>query len=297
MTNLAHPARLLLLLCLALSFAACSQFKRGAVSEEKDPYFIQGKNRATSMDWDGAVESFTRALQSNPTNAAAHFELGFLFDHHKKDPAAAIYHYERHLALRTNSAMATVIKDQIVACKRALAKEVYLAVAPRDLQLDLERALQTNAILEARIASLQKELAAKPAVVTNVVTNLVQVQMPQFDPRNTRRLTQPAEILQSPAAQIAPEPAEPEARPAPAQPRSSSPAAAASPRPDRRQSPRAAASAAPSQAARKSHTVRPGDTLDVIARRYGVSVSALKAANPSARSGARSGQKLVIPER
>jgi LysM repeat protein len=43
--------------------------------------------------------------------------------------------------------------------------------------------------------------------------------------------------------------------------------------------------------------VRPGDTLEVVARRYGVSVSALKAANPGARRGARSGQQLVIPER
>src|SRR5688500_16611326 len=85
MTKCAPSGRLFLLLLLAISFAGCSQYMRGTVSEEKDPHFLEGKKRAASMDWDGAIESFERALQSNPTNAAAHFELGVLFDQRKND--------------------------------------------------------------------------------------------------------------------------------------------------------------------------------------------------------------------
>lgn len=306
MMRCAPAARLfsfVLLLCAAIFLTGCSQFKRGAVSEEKDPHYLQGQNRNKSMDWDGAIESFNRALQSNPTNAAAHFELGVLYDHRKKEPAAAIHHYQEHLKLRTNSPMADVVKQQIIACKRELAKEVLYAVAPRDLQLDLERQIQTNALLEKRIEGLQIELSRRPQYVTNYVTNLVQVQMPTFNPRNSSRLTQPAEIMQAPAGDpvLETEPPEAVVRPAAtlAQER---PAAVQSraPRSQRQESPRAASSTPPPSGPRKaqgSHTVRPGDTMEVIARRYGVSVAALKAANPAAKSGARSGQKLVIPER
>ncbi|MCD0162514.1 LysM peptidoglycan-binding domain-containing protein [Deinococcus sp. 6YEL10] len=58
----------------------------------------------------------------------------------------------------------------------------------------------------------------------------------------------------------------------------------------------AAAPAAATSAARR-HTVKRGDTLSLIARRYGVSVSALKAGNSLSSSVIRTGQILKIPAR
>lgn len=296
MTKCAPWWRLFLLLLLSFSFAGCSPFKRGTVSEEKDPHFLEGKKRASSMDWDGAIESFERALQSNPKNAAAHFELGVLYDQRKNDFGAAIYHYQRHLKLRPDSPMAEMAKTYIVACQRELAKSVLFALVPRDMQQELERYNQTNTLLKQQIAALQSELARRPRYITNYVTNLVQI--PQFTGRDSR-LTQPATLVspeeleraQAPIAQAPP------------------PAAVVQPRAQERRNlaghqqtrPRGASNArSPANAAaapRKVHRVRPGDTLERIARLHGVSVAALKAANPAARKGARAGQQIIIPSR
>src|SRR4051812_15339058 len=114
MTIGAPSWRRFLFLLLAFSLTGCSQFKRSSLEEEKDPYYLEGKKRVNAMDWDGAIESFERALQSNPRNAAAHLELGILYDRRKNDYGAAIFHYERHLAFRTNSPMAEVVRQNII---------------------------------------------------------------------------------------------------------------------------------------------------------------------------------------
>src|SRR5580765_4414449 len=124
MTGCAPKRRLFLFLSLTFFFAACSQMRRGSVDEEKEPQFMEGQKRVKRMDYDGAIESFERALQANPNNASAHFELGVLYDQKKSDFAAAIHHYQRHLMLRTNSPMAELVKQNIIGCTRELSKSV-----------------------------------------------------------------------------------------------------------------------------------------------------------------------------
>ena len=110
MTECAPKWRLILFLVAGFFLASCSQMRRASVDEEKEPQFLDGQKRERRMDYDGAIESFEKALQANPRNAAAHFELGVLYDQKKNDYGAAIYHYERHLQLRTNSPMAELVK-------------------------------------------------------------------------------------------------------------------------------------------------------------------------------------------
>ena len=51
------------------------------------------------MDYQGAIQAFEESLEANPHSAAAHFELGWLYDEKESDPAAAIYHYQQYLKL------------------------------------------------------------------------------------------------------------------------------------------------------------------------------------------------------
>jgi LysM repeat protein len=253
------------------------------------------------MDWEGAIESFERALQANPNNASAHLELGVLYDQKNSDFAAAIYHYQRHLTLRTNSPMADVVKQNITACTRELAKTVQYAVVTREVQRDLERYAQTNSLLRKRIEFLEAELSRRPQYITNNVTNFVT--LPPADPRGSRltQPTQPVAMVSSldppdsepPRASRSRENGEenaartsgPIARQVNAQPsrRESRPAPS-------REEPRARSQS------RTVHTVRPGQTLASLAAHYGVSLGELKAANPSAARGVRAGQKIVIPK-
>ena len=256
---------------------------------------MEGQKRVKRMDYDGAIQSFERALQANPNNASAHFELGVLYDQKKNDFISAIYHYHKHLTLRTNSSVAEMAKQKIIDCTRELGKTVLYAVVTRDVQRDLERLAQTNSLLKARVEFLDAELLRRPQYITNNFTNFVGVPIEQ---RGSSRLTQPTQLV-SPSAsseRSAPEPGtRTESPQVAAKPSSTKPSSTRrpSPMPERRAPEPVVSQPA---ATRSVHTVRPGETLASLASRYGVSLQALKAANPGAAGGVRSGQKINIPK-
>jgi tetratricopeptide (TPR) repeat protein len=253
------------------------------------------------MDYDGAIESFERALQANPANAAAHLELGLLYEERKNDYVAAIYHYQRHLTYRTNSTLAEMVKSRIAACTREVARNVSFAVLTKEVQSELERMARTNSMLREKVENLQSELARRPQYITNYVTNFVTV--PTFEQRSASRIiTAPtvpapspeprerADREEEPAPAPRSNPREPEARKQ-ASRHSGSPATT---RPNRAE-PAVRTQPAASAQIRTSHTVRPGETLASLAAKYGVPLKELKAANPSAAGGVRAGQKINIP--
>jgi hypothetical protein len=273
----------------------CSQLKRSSLDDEKDPHFLEGKRRLGGMDWDGAIESFERALQSNPNNAAAHRELGILYSERKNDHAAAIYHYQRHLKLQPESPMGQIITQHINFSKRELAKTDSFSV-DRNVQAQLEKLSMTNDALRKKIEVLEAQLSRGPHYITNYVTNYVK--LPQFEQTGTRSLTRPAEIVERPPEDEIP------AQPVPESTRRKTPELARTGRdesPLRNTSPRGATGTrrqAPAPANTRTasvHTVRPGETMQVLARRYGVSLAELRAANPGSASGVRAGQKINIP--
>lgn len=277
---------------MAFSLVGCSQIKRSSLDDEKDPHYIEGERRIGGMDWDGAIQSFDRALQSNPRNAAAHFQLGVLYYSKKQDFAAAIYHYQRHLALNPKSAMADLVRQHILFSKRELARTDSYPAVDRQVQGDLERLTLSNNVLKRRVDFLENEMNRRPAYITNYVTNYVK--LPHFEQRGPNRLTEPAEIVEAPAPQEVAEaqpPKVPEVR-SPQRPNRQKPVAQRTPS-TRSSAPAEVRSSTPSK--RTVHTVRPGETMAVLARRYGISVKDLRAANPGLGSGVRAGQKINIP--
>src|SRR4051812_30044747 len=92
-----------LLFGLILALSGCDRYARTQLDEEKEPHFLAGKSRVSTLDYKGAIECFEKAIQVNPQSASAHFELGWLFEEKESDPAAAIYHYEHYLKLRPAS--------------------------------------------------------------------------------------------------------------------------------------------------------------------------------------------------
>ena len=311
MTKCAPVWRLFLFLFLALSLVGCSQFKRSEFADEKDPHYLEGKRRQSGMDWNGAIQSFERALQSNPNNAAAHLELGLINGEKMNDHAAAIYHYERHLRLYTNSPRREAVIDRIGYSKRELASSHAYAVVGRDIQPQLERLTRTNEIYKKRIDYLEAELARGPRYITNYVTNFVTVDTTQ---QSSKALTRQTVIVDRPTPEVEPEV---EDEPEPVRPRDTVASGRSGSRnggtttrqpqtqqqTQRRVTP-AAESSAPRQAAAASskrastvHTVRPGETVAVLAQRYGVTAAQLRAANPDLGKGTRAGQKITIPKK
>src|SRR5215831_9554055 len=126
------------LLAMLVFLTGCPQ-PEGSSDEEKEPHFMDGKRCANSMDYQGAIQQFEKALEVNPRNAAAHFELGVLYDQREPDPAMAIYHYQRYLRLNPKGAQAELATTHILACKQQLARTVSLGPVTQTLEAEFQK--------------------------------------------------------------------------------------------------------------------------------------------------------------
>jgi len=253
------------LLLTAAVLAGCGPGSQSQLDEEKEPHFLAGKSRANSLDYQGAIESFEKALTANPYSASAHFELACLFDNREPDPAAAIYHYQKYLALKPKAENAEIVRQHIMSCKQDLARTVSLGPISEKQQHELEGLLEETKRLTDENRRLGQELAqvktlpaGRPVVQTNSSPSPSPVRTAQagtsalaHDSLRGNRLPAEDAATQSLAGTISPA---------------------------------------------RSHTVRPGETPTMIARRYGIRVEALLAANPKLEPRRlKVGQTLAIP--
>jgi LysM repeat protein len=158
----------LCLLLLAAGLAGCLPSGDNALDEQKDPYFLAGNRKLSSFDFKGAAESFERAVETNPRNASAHFQLGVLYEQRISEEnsyAVAIYHYDKFLQLRPKSQFADIVKQRIIACKQELAKPIALGPGTQSVLRDMER-------LKVENTQLKSQLEAWVAYATNRAANL-----------------------------------------------------------------------------------------------------------------------------
>jgi LysM repeat protein len=290
------------------------------VDEEKDPYYIEGKNHRNAMNYSAAIEAFERSVQSNPRNAAAHFELGVLYEQTAHDFVSALYHYEKHLKLRPKSEYKDAIEPRVKTCKLELMKHVTFGVVSAEVQRDLVKLTNEIGNLRQENATVRAQLAAKPMIVTQWmtlrVTNFVNV---------TQRVVvaaapQPQAPVQQPVANPTPTPpavqnqttGNPATQRPTANPSTRTPAPAtqapATPTPRAPVTPTRALTAAASgsggsaltattvKPAPRAHKVEPGETFEKIARRYGMTTQKLQEANRGLDPRRlRPGQTLNLP--
>src|SRR5258708_25051656 len=147
---------LLLLACLVVS--GCFPPGSGPLDEEKEPHFLAGKNRISTLDYKGAIDCFEKALQVNPQSASAHFELAWIYDQKEIDAGAAIYHYQHYLKLRPAAGNADLARQRITVCKQALAETVSLGPVTEKMQRQFELGAEENKRLNEEIKRLKEDL-------------------------------------------------------------------------------------------------------------------------------------------
>jgi LysM repeat protein len=249
---------MLMALC-GVFLSGCLPSLTSQLEEEREPHFQEGKTRVNALDYKGAIESFEKALDVNPRSGSAHFEMAWLLDQKEPNPAAAIYHYDKYLELRPKAENVATVRARILACKQELTKSVSLGPVTQSLQNDFERLNDANKKLREDLENWRSYALHLQALTNQLLS--------------APRPTPVTAASVPPTAATAPPAATPVAfntggsRPAPTV-----------------------------QAGTRTHTVKPGETPVAIARRYGVRVDALMAANP--RVDARRmqvGQALNIP--
>ena len=245
---------------IGLALSGCLPSGQSQSDEEKEPHFVLGKSRINAMDYQGAIQAFEESLEANPHSAAAHFELGWLYDEKESDPAAAIYHYQQYLKLCADAGNAEVIKQRIESCKQQLAAEVMPLPSTPAAQNQINQLIEQNQQLQDEVNKWRSyyasQLTAKnqPSPVPNRV-----VATPPGNPISPA----PAPAVSTPVNGSG------EIRPA---------------------------HVTPARAAARTHLVASGETAVRIAHRYGISLDALLAANPGLEpKRMRVGQVLNIP--
>jgi LysM repeat protein len=221
--------------------SGCLPSGQGPSDEEKEPHFLSGKSCVSSMDYPGAIECFKKALEVNPKSASAHFELGWLYDQKVADPAAAIYHYQSYLKLSSQGSKSELARTRIYACKQELARQVSFGPVTQALQTEYEKISEQNKRLREELEKW-KAIANRPQPV--------QTNLPVANPVSTTPTTP---VTTTPRIQL------PSVR---------------------TNTPSTIRANAETSSLRKTHTVRPGETPGTIARKYGIRVESLLAANP-----------------
>ena len=145
---------------LALCLCGCLPSSQGPADEQKEPYFLKGKAREGTLDMKGAIEAYEKALEANPQNASAHFELGLLSEK-EADFSAAIYHFERYLKLRPESNRSQTVKDLISQDKMELSRTTIYAPMTRTLQAEFETLAEENKKLRAENEKLRATIAGQ----------------------------------------------------------------------------------------------------------------------------------------
>jgi LysM repeat protein len=253
-------------LLATLALSGCGPTVQSRAEEEKEAHFLAGKSLLKEMDYKGAIDSFEQALETNPRSASAHFELAWLFDQKESDPAAAIFHYDRFLKLRPTAENEETIRARILACKQELARTVSLGPVTQGLQREFEQLTEENKKLREEVFRWREFASARARSQTNSANTAFAQLRPaagNSGPSSTGSGIVRTAVSRTPTSGSAPK------------------VAVASP---------------VSHPSGRTHAIKPGETLTVIARKYGVRVNALMAANPSIdERRLRVGQPLTIP--
>jgi tetratricopeptide (TPR) repeat protein len=227
---------------LLLAWCGCDPGQEAQVDEQKNPFFLAGKERIAAHDYQGAIEAFEKALETNPKSVLTHFELGVLYEQHSEqkdsDYIAAMYHYQQVIRLRPNEYPADNARQRIAGCKQELVKGEALAPVAQNLVRDNDRLKEENRTLNRQLDTLRMEV--------NIIAQ-----------GNAGTAFADSAVRPDAAA---------------TRPRTNSPPAVA------RMTPLPAPAA--TTVTSKTHTIQAGDTAYSIARRYRVSVNSLLSANP-----------------
>jgi tetratricopeptide (TPR) repeat protein len=154
-TDMSFWIRFLFVLVLGAALGGCTPSDQ---DEEKEPHYVLGQSRINAMDYQGAVEAFEESLEVNPHSAAAHYQLGMLYENQESDPAAAIYHYQQYLKYDPAAENADIIRQHIAGCKQQLAADVLPLPSAPQAQQQLEKLVEQNRQLQQQVDSQQAAL-------------------------------------------------------------------------------------------------------------------------------------------
>lgn len=118
-----------------------------------------------SGDMAAAIALYREAVESNPRLARAHFNLALRLHERSADAAdcaAAVYHYQRYLALQPDTEKRELIEDRIRIVGQSLA--AFYGVKADKSMAAFEQLERDNQALKRRIADMEKAVEQTAAL-------------------------------------------------------------------------------------------------------------------------------------
>ncbi len=156
--------RLLITLLSLLFLSACGgNTSVGSDEAEKDhPTIEEAKEKVKLQDPDAAIQILESLLREEPEFAYAHLQLGFAFQI-KQEPVKALYHFQRYLEERPESANSDVVRSVVRDELKRLATRVGVvepSVGREQDFLELEEKLRETRRDLARASILLEQAGA-----------------------------------------------------------------------------------------------------------------------------------------
>lgn len=315
MQTLQKRLTLTLAVVLAGLLVACSPWL-ARPRQDDHPLIHEAMARKASSPRE-AVALLEKALDANPRLARAHWELALLHLNSTSNYAASVYHFQKVLALRPDWPQANTATQLIARAKLELIKEGFdLPVLP-SVQRQLDRYVAEIHRLNNSLSNLQTQVRSLTVLTQQLTVQNLQLRQQLLA---MSAVPAPGPPPAGPAlAQVGPS-----AAPAPAppgkvdprensrrsldKPRAASAASALSPtstgaRPSGSaaqasagHAPTRQAAVTPAKPGGRTHTIRPGETAQSVAKQYHLTLRDLMRANPGVNlRQLRPGQNIQLP--
>lgn len=285
-------------LCL---LAGCGGGEKLPFSAEADePGYRLGQQLVKQGRDAEALTAFLKVIEKRGEQSApeSHLEAGLIYLRHIKDPLEAIHHFRKYLELQPNARQAPNVRGLVDTARREYART--LPAHPMESQVVGLDQLEQIRQLQREVDDLRAENTAlrslAPAPLTRASRATIDAGEAAASPVASTPRAPAISFSASPAATVPAAPAgdrisimspppKPTLLPAPGTRTGASP-------PTGRASP-------PSATGGKKYTVARGDTLYAIARKFGVKVEDIAAANretiPNVNTPLRTGAEIRIP--
>jgi hypothetical protein len=133
----------------SLLLSGCSGEKLNIVSETDEKQFQYGEQMIREDRFDDALTAFQNVIVERQDNAPeSHLEIGRVLVQTKKDPYAAIYHFQKYVAAKPDSEQAPMVRELIETEQKEIARSLpgqpYQADYDRLDLLDQIKSLQAE---------------------------------------------------------------------------------------------------------------------------------------------------------
>jgi len=144
--------------------AGCMKHTQTADEVEREhPMMKAAQEKERNGDEAAAVTIYKSMAAQNPDMARPHLALAFLMDKPGRDPACAIYHYQRYLELRPDSEKHNMLEARIRQAKIQLISTVFPSVANLSEHLLVEE--RENEQLRIRGSNLTSQIQYQKALI------------------------------------------------------------------------------------------------------------------------------------